>query len=181
MPPGLEAATILTIATNFKLIWSVYIYHSSNPSAELTTARYRLQSPSSLHFSTFSQRDRNSKCHQTKLVEKTFFYKPTLTWLNLSCWTWDQLNSWKRKKHQTLVNNLQLSSRFDQLCQRALKLQQPQMEALIPAQFFSYKSKHNRLSGCHIRGVGATSRAFNPRNNYREKLDKSYFSVLISC
>ena len=36
-PPGLEAATILSIATNSKLIWSKYIHQSSRLTAWLTT------------------------------------------------------------------------------------------------------------------------------------------------
>ena len=40
-PPGLEAATILSIATNSKLIWSVDIHQSSRPTSWLTTPRHR--------------------------------------------------------------------------------------------------------------------------------------------
>ena len=40
-PPGLEAVTILSIATKSKLIWSVYIHQSSHPSSWLTAPHYR--------------------------------------------------------------------------------------------------------------------------------------------
>ena len=39
--PGLEVATILSIATNCKPIWSVHIQQSIRPTSELTTPHYR--------------------------------------------------------------------------------------------------------------------------------------------
>ena len=39
-PPGLEVATILSRATNSKLIWSLHFHQSSRPSAWLTNRYY---------------------------------------------------------------------------------------------------------------------------------------------